>query len=95
MVDQDDARSHGTAHGSSHGHTAAAWTAVGVMLAGFLIGSIAVVQLNWPLFWIGLGVVALGVVVGKVMSMMGLGAPVTYTQPGAEARAEGRRAPDA
>ncbi|HSK56404.1 MAG TPA: HGxxPAAW family protein [Jiangellales bacterium] len=91
MAAQDPARS----HGSSHGHTAAAWTAVTVMLIGFLVGAIAVVMLNWPLFWVGVAIVGSGVVVGKVMSMMGLGAPVTYTQPGAEERAEGRRAPDA
>lgn len=57
-----------------HGHTAAAWTTVLLVLAGIFIGALAVVLLNWPLFWIGgVGVIVLGLVVGKVMQMMGLG----------------------
>jgi len=91
MAAQEPARS----HGPSHGNTPAAWTAVTVMLVGFLVGAIGVVLLAWPLFWIGVAVVGLGVVVGKVMAMMGFGAPPTYIEPGAEERAEGHRAPDA
>jgi hypothetical protein len=35
-----------------------------------------VAVLNWPLFWIGgVGVIVLGLIVGKVMQMMGLGKP--------------------
>ena len=58
-----------------HGHTPAAWTAVLIILAGIFIGAFAVAVLNWPLFWIGVGVIALGLIVGKVMQMMGLGKP--------------------
>jgi hypothetical protein len=58
---------------ASHGNTPAAWTAVSIMFVGFLIGGLAL-PLNAPwLFFVGLGVVALGAVVGKVMSMMGMG----------------------
>ncbi len=61
-----------------HGHTPAAWTAVGVMFVGFLISGFALpLALPW-LFFLGLAVVAVGVVVGKVMQMMGLGNTVTY-----------------
>jgi hypothetical protein len=63
---------------SSHGNTPAAWTAVGIMFVGFLISGLALpFELPW-LFFVGLGVVALGAVVGKVMSMMGMGSTVTY-----------------
>lgn len=59
-----------------HGHTPAAWTAVLIILAGIFIGAFAVAVLNWPLFWIGgVAVIILGLVVGKVMQMMGLGKP--------------------
>jgi hypothetical protein len=59
-----------------HGHTPAAWTAVLIILAGIFIGAFAVAVLNWPLFWIGgVGVIVLGLIVGKVMQMMGLGKP--------------------
>jgi hypothetical protein len=58
---------------ASHGNTPAAWTAVSIMFVGFLIGGLALpIKAPW-LFFVGLGVVALGAVVGKVMSMMGMG----------------------
>lgn len=59
-----------------HGHTPAMWTAVLIILAGIFIGAFAVAVLNWPLFWIGgVGLIVLGLIVGKVMQMMGLGKP--------------------
>ena len=62
----------------SHGNTPAAWTAVTIMFVGFLLSGIALpVEAPW-LFFVGLAVVALGAVVGKVMQMMGLGNTVTY-----------------
>jgi hypothetical protein len=57
-----------------HGHTPAAWTAVLIIAAGIYVGAFAVAVLNWPLFWFGgVGVIILGMIVGKVMQMMGLG----------------------
>ncbi len=48
---------------SNHGNTPAAWTAVGVAMLGFLVGSIALIlsPVNMTVFWVGiaLGVVAL------------------------------------
>jgi hypothetical protein len=65
-------------HGTSHGNTPAAWTAVTIMFIGFVLSGIALpVDAPW-LFFVGLGVVVLGAVVGKVMQMMGLGHTVTY-----------------
>jgi hypothetical protein len=70
-----------------HGHTPAAWTAVLIILAGIFIGAFAVAVLNWPLFWIGgVGVIVLGLIVGKVMQMMGLGKP-PEEEPSAEEEA--------
>jgi hypothetical protein len=63
---------------ASHGNTPAAWTAVTIMFVGFLLSGLALpLELPW-LFFVGLGVVALGAVIGKVMQMMGLGSTVTY-----------------
>jgi hypothetical protein len=62
----------------SHGHTTAAWTAVIIMLIGFTIAGVALPLAEEWLFFVGLGVVALGAVVGKVMQMMGLGNTVSY-----------------
>jgi hypothetical protein len=58
---------------ASHGNTPAAWTAVSIMFVGFLLAGLALpCSLPW-LFFVGLGVVVIGAVVGKVMSMMGMG----------------------
>jgi len=43
-------------------------------MVAFLVGGIGVLlALPW-LFWVGVGLVAVGVVAGKVMQMMGMGA---------------------
>jgi len=63
---------------ASHGNTPAAWTSVTIMFVGFLISGLALpFSLPW-LFFVGLGVVVIGAVVGKVMQMMGMGSTVTY-----------------
>ncbi len=56
-----------------HGSTPAAWTAVVIIILAFVVGTLAIILANWPLFWVGVGLVVLGAVVGKVMAMMGLG----------------------
>jgi hypothetical protein len=61
----------------SHGQSVAAWTAVGVMILGFLIMSFAVVFGTVWLFVVGAVVVVLGAVSGKVLSAMGFGASGT------------------
>jgi len=34
---------------------------------------LAIVLGNWPMFWVGVGLVVVGAVVGKIMQSMGLG----------------------
>lgn len=59
---------------SNHGNTPAAWTACTIIMVAFLVGTIAVILANWPLFWVGgVGLGVVGIVVGWVMSMMGMG----------------------
>jgi hypothetical protein len=63
-----------TAEHEYHGNTAQNWTAVTIIMIASLIGTVAVVIGNWSMFWIGgVGGVVLGLVVGKVMGMMGMG----------------------
>jgi hypothetical protein len=63
---------------ASHGNTPAAWTAVTIMFVGFLIAGLSLpFELPW-MFFVGLGVVVIGAVTGKVMQMMGMGSTVTY-----------------
>jgi small neutral amino acid transporter SnatA (MarC family) len=63
-----------TADHEDHGNTAAAWTAVAIIMVAFVVGAVAVLTANWALFWFGaVGLTVVGGVVGKVMSMMGMG----------------------
>jgi len=61
------------AHQDDHGSTPAAWTAVVIITLAFVVGTLAIILGNWPMFWVGVAMVVLGAVVGKVMAMMGLG----------------------
>lgn len=58
---------------ADHGSTPAAWAAVVIITVAFIVGTLAVVWANWVLFWVAVGMVVLGGIVGKVMSMMGFG----------------------
>ena len=58
----------------NHGQTPAAWTAVIIIVIAFVIGTVAVVIGNWPMFWVGVVLVVVGAAAGKVMAMAGLGA---------------------
>jgi hypothetical protein len=44
-----------------------------VALIAFLVGAIGLVAGNWVTFWIGVGLLAVAAVVGKVMQAMGMG----------------------
>lgn len=57
-----------------HGNTPAAWTGVTIILIGFVLGGIGLVASSSLMFWIGVALLPLGVVAGKVMQLMGLGA---------------------
>lgn len=55
------------------GHSIAAWTTVLIILLGALLGAVGLVfELHW-LSWTGLGVAILGVIVGKILQVMGFG----------------------
>jgi hypothetical protein len=57
-----------------HGNTPAAWTGVTIILLGFIVGAIGLLIGSWVMFWVGIALLPAGVVVWKVMEMMGLGA---------------------
>lgn len=57
-----------------HGNTPAAWTGVMIILLGFIVGGIGLVVSSMVLFWIGVALAPIGVIIGKVMQKMGLGA---------------------
>jgi hypothetical protein len=57
-----------------HGRTLAAWIGTTIALVAFILGGIAVVIQNWPLFWISAGLLVLGLIATKVLQAMGYGA---------------------
>jgi hypothetical protein len=57
-----------------HGSTPAAWTAVVIITLASVVSTLGVILANWPMFWVGIGLVVVGAVVGKVMQRMGMGA---------------------
>ena len=57
-----------------HGRTVAAWTGSTIAMVAFIIGGIAVVLQNWPLFWASAGLLVVALIVTKVLQIMGHGA---------------------
>jgi hypothetical protein len=55
------------------GNTPAAWTAVIIMLLAFVVGTLGVTIAQPWLFWVGVGILIVGAIVGKAMAMAGLG----------------------
>lgn len=66
-----------------HGHSVAAWTAVGIILLGSAIASVAVLLPNVVLGIVGGVVIVAGAIAGKVMSMAGYGSKGHGSQEGA------------
>ena len=56
-----------------HGHTVAAWTAVGIAILAFLVGSIGVVIARPAVFWIGIALLPIALIVGKLLGLLGFG----------------------
>lgn len=58
---------------SHHGHTVAAWALSILMMIAFLVGSIGLILANYTVFWIGVILVPVSGIVGKVLADMGFG----------------------
>ncbi|MDT0201287.1 HGxxPAAW family protein [Nocardioides sp. AE5] len=60
---------------SNHGNTPAAWTAVVIGLAAFVVAGIGLMMspINMPVFWVGAILLPVAAVVFVVMTKMGLG----------------------
>ena len=58
---------------ADHGHTVAMWTAVLIAILGFLIGCIGVVIASPMVFWMGVAILPVAGIAGKVLALMGYG----------------------
>jgi MFS superfamily sulfate permease-like transporter len=71
----------------SDGQSTAAWTAVAILLLAAFLICLAVVVASWPMAFVGLVLVVVGVAAGKIMAMVGLGqAEAEHSPTGTEAR---------
>jgi hypothetical protein len=57
-----------------HGNTPAAWTAVVVGLLAFVVGGIGLMVGSWVVFWIGVALAPIALVLLVILSAMGLNA---------------------
>ena len=57
-----------------HGNTPAAWTAVCLALAGFIVAGVGLMVGSWIVFWVGVALAPIAVIVGMIMGKMGLNA---------------------
>ena len=65
-----------------HGNTVAAWTAVSVIMAAFVIGGVGVLLQNWLVFWAAVALAVVGGILGKVLQMLGFGQTHSERSPG-------------
>jgi hypothetical protein len=60
----------------SHGNTPAAWTGVSVAMIGFLVAGVGLMlkPIDLTVFWIGMAILPISIIVWQVMEKMGMGA---------------------
>jgi hypothetical protein len=56
--------------GGGHGASKKSWLAATIIVAGFVVGGIAIIYWNWPIFWVGVGITVLGMAMGAAVGMM-------------------------
>ena len=61
----------------NHGNTPAAWVAVAIAMLGFVVAGIGLMfnPISMAIFWIGVAIGVVSVVVFVVMARMGLNSP--------------------
>lgn len=57
-----------------HGRTPAAWAGSMIAMVAVVVVGIALVIPNWPAFWVGIALLVVAIIVGKVLQAMGYGA---------------------
>lgn len=59
----------------NHGHTTAAWVTTIMVMIGVAAAAVGVLTATVWLFWVGIGIALGGIVVGKVLQILGFGQP--------------------
>ena len=58
---------------TNHGRTIAAWVTVSVVMFGGVVSAAGILAAKPWLFWVGLAVIGVGLVVGRLLKVLGLG----------------------
>jgi hypothetical protein len=53
-----------------HGASVTAWVACAVIMIGTVLGGVALIIWNWPLFWTGVGLFVAGSIAGYFAGIM-------------------------
>ena len=57
-----------------HGRTPAAWTGMTIAMVGSIVATVGfLMPFNWPIIWVGLGLLVGSALVGGIMRKMGYG----------------------
>ena len=56
--------------GGGHGASVGSWVACLVIVVGFLLGGIALVVWNWPLFWLSVAIIVIGCIIARASNIM-------------------------
>jgi hypothetical protein len=70
--------------GGGHGATTGVWIVTAVIMVGVVLGGVALIIWNWPLFWVGIGLLVAGCIAGYltgIMDMVTEYAPATPHEP--------------
>jgi hypothetical protein len=57
-----------------HGRTAASWIGSAIAMLAFIVGGIAIVVKNQPLFWVSVGLAVVAIIAAVVLQRLGYGA---------------------
>jgi hypothetical protein len=68
-----------------HGASGAIWFATAVIIAGTILGGIALIEWNWVMFWIGVGLFVAGCAGGYFAGIMDSVTEFTPAEPSAGA----------
>lgn len=56
--------------GGGHGASMKSWVAATIIVVGFIVGGVAIIYWNWPVFWVGVAVAVAGCVMAAAVGIM-------------------------
>jgi hypothetical protein len=60
----------GSASGGGHGASLKSWLAATIIVAGFIVGGVAIIYWNWPVFWAGVATAVVGCIIAAAVGIM-------------------------